>query len=99
MVRHLHDLYFLHKVAIRHPDFKPLVLRIIQQDDNRAKSIIGLDVKEKFSIVMGILKKDSKYAQEYDQFVKGMSYPAGSPPEYVEVLAIFKRLATHVLEQ
>ena len=99
MVRHLHDLYFLHEVAIRHHDFKPLVLRIIQQDDNRAKSITGLDVKEKFSIVLGILKKDSKYAQEYDQFVKGMSYAAGSPPEYIEVLAIFERLAAHVLAQ
>ena len=99
MVRHLHDLYFLHEVAIRHHDFKPLVLRIIQQDDNRAKSITGLDVKEKFSIVLGILKKDSKYAQEYDQFVKGMSYAAGSPPEYIEVLAIFELLAAHVLAQ
>ncbi|MFT4093035.1 MAG: nucleotidyl transferase AbiEii/AbiGii toxin family protein [Niabella sp.] len=97
MVRHLHDLYFLYEAAVGHSDFRSLALRTIQEDDSRAKSISGLSVKEKFGIVLDILKNDRKYPAEYDHFVKGMSYAAGSLPEYRDAIAVFKQLYTYVL--
>lgn len=97
IVRHLHDLYFLYNNAINYPGFKPLMLHTIQEDDHRAKSIAGLSVKEKFDIVLDILRKDKKYPDEYDHFVKGMSYAAGSLPEYSNAIAVFDQLATHIL--
>jgi len=99
MVRHLHDLYFLHDAAVSHLGFKSLVLRTIQADDNRARSITGLSADEKFGIVIGILKKDKKYPTEYDHFVKGMSYASGSLPEYDKVIETFERLAAHVIDK
>lgn len=97
IVRHLHDLYFLYNNAINYPGFKPLILNTIQQDDLRAKSIMGLSVKEKFDIVLDILKNDKKYPDEYDHFVKGMSYAVASLPEYSNVIAVFDQLAKHIL--
>jgi len=98
IVRHLHDLYFLHNAVINYPDFKTLILRTIQQDDNRAKSIAGLSAKEKFDIVLDILKNDKKYPDEYDHFVKGMSYADGSLPEYPDAITVFEQLSKHVLD-
>lgn len=98
IVRHLHDLYFLHNIAVSYPDFKTLMLRTIQEDDNRAKSIAGLSIKEKFGIVLDILKNDKKYPDEYDHFVKGMSYAAGSLPEYHNAITAFEQLSTHILD-
>lgn len=97
IVRHLHDLYFLYDAVINYPDFKTLMLHTIQQDDDRSKSIEGLSVKEKFDIVLDILNNDKKYPDEYDHFVKGMSYAAGSLPEYPNVVAVFEQLSAHVL--
>lgn len=71
--------------------------KFIQEDDNRAKSIAGLITKEKFDIVLKILKNDKKYPAEYDHFVKGMSYAVGSLPEYHAVIAVFEQLSTHIL--
>lgn len=92
IVRHLHDLYFLRDSVVNYPDFKTLMIHTIQEDDNRAKSIAGLSIKEKFSIVWDILKNDKKYPTEYDRFVKGMSYAAGSLPEYDSVITAFEQL-------
>lgn len=97
IVRHLHDLYFLYNAVIKYPDFKTLMLRIIQQDDNRTKSTEGLSVREKFGIVLDILKNDKKYPNEYGHFVKGMSYADGSIPEYADAITVFEQLSRHVL--
>ncbi|ANI88271.1 hypothetical protein A9P82_02495 [Arachidicoccus ginsenosidimutans] len=98
IVRHLHDLYFLNNTVINYPDFKTLLTYTIQADDNRAKSIAGLEMKEKFNIVLNILKNDKKYPDEYDRFVKGMSYAIGSLPEYDNTVATFELLCKYISE-
>lgn len=98
MVRHLHDLYFLHNTVLNHPEFKTLMIHTIQEDDHRARSIEGLGIKEKFSIVLNILKNDEKYPAEYDRFVKGMSYAAGSLPKYNNAIATFEKLFKYISE-
>ncbi|MFT4205409.1 MAG: nucleotidyl transferase AbiEii/AbiGii toxin family protein [Chitinophagaceae bacterium] len=92
IVRHLHDLYFLNRTVINYHGFKTLMIHTIQEDDDRAKSIEGLSIKEKFSIALDILRNDKKYPTEYGRFVKGMSYAAGSLPEYSSVVAAFEQL-------
>lgn len=99
IVRHLHDLYFLYDTVISYPGFKTLLLQTIQQDDDRAKAMAGRSVKEKFGIVLDILKYDKKYPGEYDRFVKGMSYAKGYLPEYPGVIAVFEQLSKAIFER
>lgn len=74
VVRHIHDLAIMSDLAIQHPSFKALVIKTINDDDQRSASIAGMTVIRKLNLMMKILEGEKEYVQEYDRFVKGMSY-------------------------
>jgi len=100
IVRHIHDLSILSDYAIGHTEFRRLAIDVIRQDDERCKKIAGLPLKEKFGTAIAIIEQEKEYSNEYDRFVKGMSYAAtGSVPSFGEAVAKVRLLIEHVLEK
>ena len=90
VVRHIHDLAVLKNVALKSDAFAQLVLSSMQHDDRRSKNnmdFAGLSVDEKFKQMFDVLNTDKEYRQEYERFVKGVSYaPEESVHSYDEAL-------------
>lgn len=100
IVRHIHDLSILSDYALTHKEFRRLAIEMIDQDDQRSKKIAGLSIEEKFGKMMEIIEREKEYVDEYDRFVKGMSYAAGAKvPSFAEALAKVKLLIRHVLDK
>ena len=74
IVRHIHDLAIMSDLAVLHPSFKTLVIQTIKNDDQRSPRIMGMTITQKLNLMMEILKGEKEYVQEYDRFVRGMSY-------------------------
>lgn len=74
IVRHIHDLAIMSDLAVQHPSFKTLVIQTIKNDDQRSPRIAGMTIKQKLNLMMKILEGEKEYVQEYDRFVRGMSY-------------------------
>jgi hypothetical protein len=98
IVRHLHDLSLLSKVAIAHPNFIEMVLKTLQQDDRRSEKLEGLSPGKKFELAITTIKKDPEYTKEYDLFVKGMSYaPSKEMPGFALALSNLEALVNRVM--
>lgn len=74
VVRHIHDLAIMSDLAMQHPSFKALVIKTINDDDQRSASVAGMTIIQKLNLMMKILEEEKEYVQEYDRFVRGMSY-------------------------
>ncbi len=74
IVRHIHDLAILSKLALNNPNFPELVIAALERDKNRSELIKELSMGEKFSKMMGILETDVEHPKEYRRFVNAMSY-------------------------
>lgn len=100
VVRHLHDLAILQKPALAHAGFAALVAEAMRKDDRRAKhntGFTGLPITEKFEQMLICLTSDPQYVQEYDRFVKGVSYAKQSEtPDFVQALQAIRRLVEAV---
>jgi predicted nucleotidyltransferase component of viral defense system len=101
LVRHLHDLAILEKIAGKDALFADLVLNSLQKDNNRAKNIpdfTNLTNQGKFKLMFDTFANDTEYLKEYDLFVKGLSYaPTGTAPDFEMAIEAVKRLAQIVL--
>ncbi|GAA4315738.1 nucleotidyl transferase AbiEii/AbiGii toxin family protein [Compostibacter hankyongensis] len=99
IVRHIHDLSILSELAIRHAEFRRLAIEVMTKDEARAKKTKGRSVKEKFEIVLNILHEDKEYPEEYDRFVKGMSYaPNASIASFPEAVEALQKLIHYILQ-
>lgn len=102
IVRHIHDLAMLENRVMDHADFTALVRKSMQDDNNRSKSdtsFSGMSMTEKFSRMLGVLENDAEYANEYNRFVKEVSYaPEGIAPDFDTALGAVKRLIQTVAE-
>ena len=97
IVRHIHDLAILGDLALQHPAFKELAIRTIDRDDQRSIKIAGLSIQEKFAVVLKILNEDKEYIDEYDRFVKGMSYaPDNALPSFEQAMEKLRKLVVTV---
>jgi hypothetical protein len=98
LVRHIHDLALLKEFAFADKNFSSLVAASMQDDDRRSKnnpSFVGLTMQEKFRQMLQILETDTKYRDEYELFVKSVSYAAeGEVPDFAEAVR-----AVHTLVQ
>jgi hypothetical protein len=74
VVRHIHDLAIMSDLAIQHPSFRNLVIQTIKSDDLRSARTAGMSIEQKLNLMMNILEGEKEYIQEYDRFVRGMSY-------------------------
>ncbi len=98
IVRHQHDLAILEEVVINPPEFRRLSKKVIAEDDGRCKKIKGFSIEQKFEHVLEIIEKDKEYQNEYELFVKGMSYAKTvDMPTYENALRKVKLLMQHVL--
>ena len=96
VIRHLHDLAILQKLALAHPGVPALVKAAVTKDHKRAKRSIGLaglPLAEKFERMLDCLQNDGEYEQEYVRFVQGVSYaPTGTTPTFAEALLALRAL-------
>ncbi|NII28160.1 nucleotidyl transferase AbiEii/AbiGii toxin family protein [Pseudoflavitalea sp. X16] len=74
VVRHIHDLAIMSDLAVKHPLFKTLVIQTVKNDDQRSVRTAGMTIVQKLNLMMEILEGEKEYVQEYDRFVRGMSY-------------------------
>lgn len=97
VVRHVHDLALLKNVAEKSDRFSGLVMAAMQHDDRRSKNnpaFSGLPVEDKFKQMFAAFEKDGQYRQEYDLFVKGVSYaPEGAVPDFDAAMDAVRALA------
>lgn len=100
LVRHLHDLALLSDRAIDSPHFNELVKTAVRRDDSRSVAVKGFSVQEKLLKAIGIMETDPEYSQEYDKFVRAMSYfDNKAVPSYDMAIQKMKLLASHVVGQ
>ncbi|MBK9337077.1 MAG: nucleotidyl transferase AbiEii/AbiGii toxin family protein [Lewinellaceae bacterium] len=101
LVRHIHDLAAMESILETDIRFSELVIAVMHQDMNRAKNVpafSALSNAEKFQMMLDILEQDEGYPQEYDKFVKSVSYaPAGTELAFAEAMYAVKRLVRIVL--
>ena len=68
----------------------------MHEDDRRSKnnpSFAGSSMQEKFRQMIQILETDTKYPDEYDLFVKSVSYAAeGEVPDFAEAVRAVRAL-------
>lgn len=97
LVRHLHDLAILSSLAKNSPRFSALARDSISQDANRARndlSIVELSSEDRLERMLYLLENEVSYAQEYKQFVDGVSYAAdGSTPNFANAIQAVRELA------
>jgi hypothetical protein len=77
IVRHIHDLALLRDKALQSPEFSKMVLHSMQCDNSRPKndeSFANKTPQEKFEAMFTVIEQDQEYPNEYDRFVKMMSY-------------------------
>lgn len=96
IVRHIHDLAMLKDRALSFVGFRDLVAVSMQEDDTRARndaSLEGMPMADKLRRMLGILEADPAYPQEYDRFVKSVSYAKeGQAPDFASAIK-----ALHIL--
>lgn len=81
-----------------HAEFKLLTIEVMTKEGTRAKTK-GLSIKEKFENVLNILHEDKECAEEYDCFVKGVSYvPDASIASFPEVAETLQRLIHYAFQ-
>jgi len=102
LVRHIHDLAAMESILETDIRFPGLVIAVMHQDKNRAKNVpafSALPIAEKFQMMLDILDQNVGYPQEYNQFVKSVSYAsAGTEPDFEEAMIAVKRLVKIALE-
>jgi hypothetical protein len=98
LVRHIHDLAALEKTVQEGVDFPSLVVVALQRDNERNKEISAHSEEEKFALLLDTLSKDhKKYREEYDTFVKSVSYaPEGVVPDFDTAVKALERLVNIV---
>ena len=86
IVRHIHDLAMLKDRALASPGFRNMVSVAMQEDDSRAKndpSLEGMPMADKLRRMLEALATDTAYPEEYDRFVKSVSYAReGQAPDF-----------------
>lgn len=96
LVRHIHDLALLKEFAFADKNFFSLVAASMHEDDRRSKnnpSFAGSSMQEKFRQMIQILETDTKYQDEYELFVKSVSYAAeGEVPDFAEAVRAVRTL-------
>ncbi len=99
LVRHIHDLAALEKRVQGESGFSQLVINSLQDDNERFIEITGRSNEEKFALLLDTLSKGhKKYREEYDTFVKNVSYaPEGVVPDFDMAVDAVKRLISIVL--
>ena len=91
VVRHVHDLAMLKDVAMSSDKFSGLVKTSMSHDDRRSKNNMtfsGLPIEDKFDQMLSAFDNDKNYWQEYDQFVRGVSYAQSAPDFDVAMQAV-----------
>ena len=79
IIRHLHDLAALEKIATASEGFGPLLLSTLDADAKRGGGALAdLSPAERLSAMREKLAADELYAKEYTRFVAGMAF-AGDP--------------------
>lgn len=100
IVRHIHDLAMLQDKALAHTRFRDLVAVSMQADDSRAKNAVsleGMPIADKLGLMLKILAKDETYPQEYDRFVKSVSYAKeGQVPDFENAMRAIHALVDAV---
>jgi len=100
IVRHIHDLAMLKDRALAHPRFRELVSASMQEDNARAKndsSLEGMPMADKLRRMLTILESDKEYPQEYDRFVRSVSYAAeGAAPGFASAMQAVRALVDAV---
>lgn len=100
VVRHVHDLAMLKDVAMSSEKFSGLVKKSMSHDDRRSKNnqtFSGLPIEEKFGQMLSAFDNDKNYWQEYDQFVRGVSY-AQSVPDFDVAMQAVRDLVAVVIK-
>jgi len=99
LVRHIHDLAALEKSVQKEASFSRLVINSLKGDNERFIEITGRSIEAKFALLLDMLSRgDKKYREEYDTFVKSVSYaPEGVVPDFDTAVGALKRLISLVL--
>lgn len=99
LVRHIHDLAILENIVKENDQFPELLMDALQQDNERNQEISALSPIEKFRLLIDTLTTNrEKYAEEYDTFVKSVSYARdGVVPNYETSVKAVKRLIDYVI--
>jgi len=97
IVRHVHDLAALEKIALASPEFKPLAQRAVAQDTGRGGGRAPAQASERFARMLDLLVADPLWAEEYDTFVRNVSFAAPDEiPSFADALAALRRLVASV---
>lgn len=101
VVRHIHDLALLKAGAMAFPEFKKLVETSMQQDGRRAKTDTGLNEMlrdEKLANTIKVIEGDIvAYKNEYDRFVRGVSYAKdGNFPSFEAAMNSLHELIVYI---
>lgn len=96
VIRHLHDLAALSALVAKDPRFKPLVLKILDEDAKRSKS--GMNGRELVGAMLPAIKADELWRREYEQFVGAVSF--GKDDERIsfdEAMKVCEQLVAAIL--
>ncbi|MDF5722609.1 MAG: nucleotidyl transferase AbiEii/AbiGii toxin family protein [Rhizonema sp. PD37] len=96
LIRHLYDLTALQDLIFNYSNFSDLVVGVIrkdiQNDRGKIKSLANSEVKLLQKMLL-TLEDDSLYANEYQQFVTGMSYATEDEcPTFIEAIDAVKSI-------
>ncbi|NTW68778.1 MAG: nucleotidyl transferase AbiEii/AbiGii toxin family protein [Chlorobiaceae bacterium] len=102
LVRHIHDLALLKKLALFDEYFVDLVAASMLEDEGRLRKnpeFAAFSMAEKFQRMLSILNSDKEYPGEYDVFVKGVSYAVeGETPDFTMGLNAVQALVDRFLK-
>ena len=96
LIRHLYDLTALRGLIFNYSNFSDLVVSVIAEDIERSrkkiKSLANSEVEFLQEMVL-TLENDSLYGNEYQQFVRGMSYAVEDEcPTFSEAIDAVKNI-------
>ncbi len=94
IIRHLHDLAALERVALESEAFRELLKTILDADAHRGgKAVADLGSSERLVQMCARLADDKLYAGEYERFVGGMAFAGDTEvPSFNSAVAAVDRL-------
>ena len=98
LVRHLHDLAALAELAVAHSAFPELSAGLLDKDSTRGSfrsEAVAMSSVDRLSKALGLLVSDREYRNEYERFVRGVSYADDADvPSFETALERVHRLVT-----
>jgi hypothetical protein len=93
MIRHLHDLAALERLAQSAPTFNGLLMAAMAADAGRGRGRVPVESADRFSRMFELLAGDPLWADEYDRFVRDKSFATpGDTIPFAAALEAARRL-------